>query len=193
MSFTNGVSARDNGKNILRNISNRKKNSIKAAKILGFKWIKNLDYPDNQLDGVNIINLVREIENIKNIIKPEIVYTHSFSDLNIDHRVIAEATLTAFRPKPLENMTDLILFEVPSATDYSNIKFKKSFSPNLFIDIKIFWKKKLGALKAYKGEILKKPHSRSIDGIHNLAKLRGNQIGIDLAESFEIIRKVYKN
>ena len=34
------------------------------------------------------------------------------------------------------------------------------------------------------------PHSRSIKGIKNLAKIRGNQIGVDLAEAFEVIRKL---
>ena len=34
------------------------------------------------------------------------------------------------------------------------------------------------------------PHSRSIDGIKNLAKRRGNQVGLNMAEAFEVIRKV---
>jgi hypothetical protein len=34
------------------------------------------------------------------------------------------------------------------------------------------------------------PHSRSIQGIKNLANLRGNQVGYDFAEAFEVIRKL---
>jgi len=37
----------------------------------------------------------------------------------------------------------------------------------------------------------KEPHSRSLKGIHNLAKIRGNQSGLKLAESFELIRRIY--
>ena len=44
----------------------------------------------------------------------------------------------------------------------------------------------------YKSEIKKKPHSRSFEGIKNLAKLRGNQSGLKIAEAFEIIRKIIK-
>ena len=33
-----------------------------AAKILGFKWIKQFDYPDNQMDGVNLLSIVKNIE-----------------------------------------------------------------------------------------------------------------------------------
>ena len=34
------------------------------------------------------------------------------------------------------------------------------------------------------------PHARSLEGIENLARLRGNQCGVKLAESFEILRKI---
>ena len=34
------------------------------------------------------------------------------------------------------------------------------------------------------------PHSRSIEGIENLAKYRGNQVGLHYAEAFEVIRKI---
>ena len=34
------------------------------------------------------------------------------------------------------------------------------------------------------------PHSRSIDGILNLSRRRGNQVGFDLAEAFEVVRKL---
>ena len=37
------------------------------------------------------------------------------------------------------------------------------------------------------------PHSRSIEGIKNLAKLRGNQVGYDFAEAFEVPAKLYRD
>ena len=189
MSFTDGISSRK--KNQDKKIRQRLEASKKASKILGFKWIKNLDFPDNELDSVSLIKIIKEIENVKRILKPNIVYTHCFSDLNIDHRIVAQATLTAFRPEPKEAMKELRTFEIPSSTDFSSSKFKKLFSPNIFIPIDKFWKKKLQALKAYNYEMKKEPHSRSLKGIHNLAKIRGNQSGLKLAESFELIRRIY--
>lgn len=50
--------------------------------------------------------------------------------------------------------------------------------------------KKEEALKAYQKEMRQYPHSRSIEGIKNLARYRGSQIGVDLAEAFEVIRKL---
>ena len=46
------------------------------------------------------------------------------------------------------------------------------------------------ALKAYDSEIREFPHSRSYEGIENLAKFRGSQVGLRLAEAFQIIRKI---
>ena len=41
--------------------------------------------------------------------------------------------------------------------------------------------------------MIKLTHSRSLDGIKTLGKLRGNQSGLKNAEAYEIIRKIYKN
>ena len=118
--------------------------------------------------------------------------THNFSDLNIDHRKIAEATLTAFRPEPKEKLEQFLTFEVPSSTDYRVLRNKKNFIPNYFVNIEKFIKTKIKAIKCYKKEIKPYPHSRSINGVINLSKIRGNQSGLKYAEAFEIIRKIEK-
>lgn len=82
------------------------------------------------------------------------------------------------------------MFEVASATDYGNPSITGSFAPNLFVDITSEWASKERALEAYNAEMRDYPHSRSIEGINNLAKLRGNQVGCNLAEAFEVIRKI---
>ena len=126
----------------------------------------------------------------KKKLQPELVYTHSGADLNIDHRVVSNAVLTVFRPEPNEKCKELRLFEVASATDYGNHAVTGSFAPNLFVNISQEWPSKLRALEAYSSEMRNYPHSRSIKGIENLAKLRGNQIGYELAEAFEVLRKI---
>ena len=191
VSFTNGVGARN--KNTKKHILQRKKSSESASKILGFRWIKQFDYPDNEMDRVSILEIVKDIEKIKKKFKPEIVLTHNFTDLNIDHRIVAEASLTAFRPEPNEYLETFLTFEVPSSTDFRILKKNKNFIPNYFVNIQEVVKHKIKAIKAYKGEYKKYPHSRSLNGINNLSKIRGNQCGLRNAEAFEIIRCVSKN
>ena len=44
-------------------------------------------------------------------------------------------------------------------------------------------------LQKRENEIKKKPHSRSIEGIKNLAKYRGSTVGRKYVEAFDIVRK----
>ena len=188
MSMTDGVSSRD--ETIKDAIKKRKEASIKASKILGFEWVECFNFGDNLMDKYPLLEIVKAIEINKQNYKPSIVYTHSISDLNIDHRVVANAVLTAFRPQPEEICKEIRLFEIASATDYGNSVITGSFEPNLFIDISNNWDFKKEALIAYCDEMRDYPHSRSIRGIKNLAKLRGNQVGLHLAEAFQVIRKL---
>ena len=188
ISMTDGVSARLTSK--IEDASNRKKSAEKASEILGFSWEAHHNFNDNAMDGYPLIEIIQCIEKIKKKLQPELVYTHSGADLNIDHRVVSNAVLTVFRPEPNEKCKELRLFEVASATDYGNHAVTGSFAPNLFVNISQEWPSKLRALEAYSSEMRNYPHSRSIKGIENLAKLRGNQIGYELAEAFEVLRKI---
>ena len=82
------------------------------------------------------------------------------------------------------------IIEVPSSKDYGSPEQLTRFRSNLFVDISIYWEKKLLSLKAYESEMRKYLYSRSIKGIFNLSKRRGNQFGFNLAEPFEVITKL---
>ena len=187
--MTDGVSARN--KVSSKDLKIRNKSKIKVEKILGFKWIKNKEnLPDNRLDTVSFLKIVKIIEKAKKKIKPNIIYTHYVDDLNIDHRIVAEATLTAFRPMK-KSFSKIYSFEIPSATDYRYYK-KKKFAPNYINDITKFWKKKKNALLAYKQELHKYPNSRSLKGIEILSKYRGCQNGVKFAEAFILLKEISK-
>ncbi|OUW35607.1 MAG: GlcNAc-PI de-N-acetylase [Verrucomicrobia bacterium TMED175] len=188
MSMTDGISSRDNSNE--NEILIRKNSAKKASSILGFEWTECFDFKDNAMDSHPLLEIVKSIEKVKKIFNPDLVYTHSVSDLNIDHNIVSRAVLTAFRPTPEESCKEIRLFEVSSSTDFGVASLNGSFNPNLFIDIKDTWDSKQEALKAYSSEIRAYPHSRSIEGIKNLAKNRGNQVGYELVEAFEVVRKI---
>jgi LmbE family N-acetylglucosaminyl deacetylase len=190
VSMTDGISSRAYDS---RQISVRNQASIKASNILGFEWLDEKIFPDNAMDSVPLIDVVRVLERVKLEIKPNLVYTHSVADLNIDHRVICNATLTAFRPQPEEMWNEIRSFEVPSSTDYGHKSITGEFNPNLYIDIAETWDLKLSALKEYSLEMRSAPHARSYQGLLNLASYRGNQVGLCCAEAFEIIRKIERS
>ena len=187
ISMTNGVSSRK--KISKQDILDRYNNSVKASKIIGFNWLNKFsgNFSDNAMDTEPLLKIIKLIEKAKKIVNPEIVITHFPDDLNIDHQIVSNATLTAFRPGNRQACKKIIAFEVPSSTDYA-IHKKKIFNPNYFVDIEKFWNKKKLALNCYKDEMLKYPNSRSIKGLKILSHYRGNQVGINMAEAFQILR-----
>ena len=66
----------------------------------------------------------------------------------------------------------------------------KNFYPNYFININNFLNKKIDALKIYKSELRRYPHSRSLKAIEALAKIRGTSSGHDYAEAFQLVRHI---
>ena len=188
ISMTDGVGARGIGQSA--EVEIRNKSATLASEILGFTWQKQYGFDDNAMDTYPLLSIVKSIESTKAVVNPHIVYTHSGADLNVDHRVVANAVITAFRPQPDEACCEIRLFEVASATDYGHEHLTGIFSPNLFIDTTDTWLAKEAALNAYKAELREYPHSRSIQSIGNLAKLRGNQVGLYMAEAFQVLRKI---
>lgn len=190
LSMTDGVGSRD--VQSAAEVEARAQAARGAAEILGMKWLEGGSFPDNAMDTVSLLAVAKLVEDAKRMVRPSLVYTHSAADLNIDHRILCQATLTAFRPQPNETWQEIRTFEVPSATDYGHRSVTASFHPNLYIDIADVWDRKLAAAQQYHTELRSPPHSRSPEGLDNLSRLRGNQAGLQRAEAFEILRKILR-
>ncbi len=183
MSFTDGVSSRGNRIDLAAS-KDRIKASEMAAKLLGFSWISRGEHPDNMLDTIPTLDLAKNIEAVKEKYSPDIIYTHSYADLNIDHRKVHEATLIAFRPQPKETWQEIRAYEVASSTEWG----MQAFTPNLFINIDNFIDIKKEALACYWMELRDTPHPRSISSIESINRVRGSQAGFNYSEAFEIIK-----
>ena len=83
------------------------------------------DYPDNKLDKVPLLSIVKILEQYIKKFNPNIIFTHHFNDLNIDHRIVSKAVTTACRPN-INNSVELILFfEILSSTEWQISDNKK--------------------------------------------------------------------
>jgi N-acetylglucosamine malate deacetylase 1 len=170
-------------------VNSRVEAARRAAKELGITATHFLGFPDNQLDAVPRLKIVKEIEERCRLLRPTTVYTHHVGDLNVDHQVAYRATITAFRPHGGDAVKTILSFEIPSSTEWNPTQGEQ-FSPNLFIDVERFFLTKLKALEHYGSEMRDPPHPRSLAVIRALALLRGSQAGIPLAEAFHIVRKI---
>lgn len=163
----------------------------KVARLTGYKKVHFENLPDNEFDAASLLSIVKRIEKYLVDSKPDIVFTHHPQDLNIDHRICSEAVLTASRPIALQPYPSCIyFFECLSSTEWRSYAPEQVFIPNVYIDIGKTLSIKKRALKAYRGEIRKYPHPRSIEGIEILAKKRGLEVGLRFAEAFRLVRKI---
>lgn len=188
-----GVTSRDNTRvRVMRNaeLSELAKNAELANKVLGVHSHSLHDLPDNRLDSINLLDVTKLIENYVQSIKPEILYTHHAGDVNIDHRIIHEAVVTATRPQPGQSVKTLLFFEVPSSTEWQTPGSAMPFLPNWFVDVTSTLDVKIKALESYQSEMRSWPHSRSYEAVQYLARWRGASIGCEAAEAFMVGRQI---
>jgi len=142
-------------------------------------------FPDNALDSVPLLSIIKELEKVIEEVRPTVIYTHSPSDLNIDHRIVHEAVLTAARPLPESTVRTILGFEVLSATHWNG---NTRFNPSWYVDITDYLTNKEALLDAYEGEMRPEPHARSKACVMNLNRFRGGVMGQYACEAFELYR-----
>ena len=176
--MADGVGARDgSGADI------RYAEAEKANKILGVTDWSSLSFPDNAMDSVRLLDVVKAIETHISDYEPRVIYTHHEHDLNIDHEITHRAIMTACRGYVRKIVINA--FEILSCTEQRN-----TFKPNVFVDITECIDTKLDAVLQYKSEIRKWPHPRSANGVNTLSMYRGAAIGVEHAEAFELVRGI---
>jgi len=171
-------------KKMKKEIEIRKKHAKKALKIIGVKKMRFLDYRNLEMDQIPLLKVVKEIEKEISKTNCEVIFTHHFNDLNIDHRIAFEATVTAARPIPKSKISQILSFEIPASTNW---RYPYEFKPNMFVNIKNELKFKLRALAEYKNEIRKFPNPRSKKTTVAIAQRWGSLSGFEAAEAFEIV------
>ncbi len=168
----------------------RRKAARKASDILGATSVSFADFPDNRMDTIPLLEITQTVESLIAKHQPDTVFTHHSGDVNIDHRRLHEAVVTACRPQQGHPVKTLLCFEVPSSTEWQLPGSAPPFTPNWFVDISTTLVRKLAALEAYKEELRPWPHPRSIRGIEHLSHWRGATIGVDSAEAFILGRQL---
>lgn len=161
-----------------------------AADCLGTEPPRFAGLPDNRMDQLDLLDIVKHVEAVVNDVDPRIVYTHHGGDLNLDHRLTHQAVLTACRPLPGTKVEAVYCFETLSSSEWATPEIGRPFIPCHFVDIGKQLEKKREALGCYKQEMRAFPHSRSIENVEHLARFRGGCVGLDAAEAFAVARQL---
>jgi len=156
-----------------------------ALKSLGIQNASFLQFPTVKLNAVPGKELNDKIADFINNVDPQIVYAPFPGDLNSDHGIVARSTAIAIRPVA-GTRRSLLYFETLSSTEWGRMFLQSNFMPNLYVDISTTIDQKVKAATCYDLEIRQFPHPRSIEGIRVLAKLRGMEAGLKVAEAFSL-------
>lgn len=165
-----------------------------AGSHIGYESIHTYNFSDNRFDSHALLDIVKVIEKEKIEFHPDMIFTHNSGDLNIDHQLTFQAVMTATRPMDDEEVTTVISFETPSATDWQYSNHPEQFKPNLYIEVsEDDVLAKCDAMSEYKFETREYPHPRSFKALKVLAQYRGYTSGNQMAEAFEIVRMIRRN
>jgi len=174
-------------KKMKQQIEKLRNHSKKAARIVGVDDIEFFDFPDNEMDLVSNLEVTKKIEEVIRKFNPTIVYTHSTHDVNIDHRILYNATITATRPTVKSKVKEVYSFEIPSSSEWN---FLEVFTPNTFVKIDKELKYKIKAMSKYVTELGTYPHPRSLEALEIIAKRWGTVSGYHAAEAFTLVRQL---
>jgi LmbE family N-acetylglucosaminyl deacetylase len=164
--------------------------SRRVAALLGAKDLFLHDLPDNRFDTVPLLDVIKIVEDMMKRLQPLVMYTHHGGDLNIDHVITSRAVLTATRTVAGCPVRELLMFEVPSSTEWAFQQLEPVFRPTVFTDVHETIETKIKAMELYEGEMHAFPHPRSALALRAGAQRWGSVAGMIYAEAFELVRTI---
>lgn len=161
-----------------------------AHRILNVSSVQFLDFPAPRLDVTPGHEIAERIGNTIRSIQPQIVYLPHRGDIHADHQAVYQATLVACRPINNCSVRRLLCYETLSETEWGSPFVEAAFIPNVFVDITDYLQQKLEALTCYRSQLKTPPHSRSLQSVEALARLRGATVSLAAAEAFMMVREI---
>lgn len=169
-------------------VSNKREAEInKVCSLFNVDGFKNLYKNPSTLDSKSQNELIGEISEYVNQIKPEWVILPNPGDAHSDHYYVYKAAIACTKNFRYPFIKKVLTMEILSET---NFEVDLTFKPNFFIDITDFFDTKKRILDTYASEFKSHPFPRSFQAVEALAILRGSQANCEFAEAFTIIKEV---
>ena len=162
----------------------------KADAFLGVKETIFLDFPAAMLEEVPRYKLNDAIVKVVQDIQPDEVYIPHRGDMQLDHKMVVDATMVALRPKYDHVVKRIYAYETLSETGWDIPNTVNEFIPTVYEDISNTLEKKLEAMKIFQSQLADFPAARSLEAIEALAKYRGATVNVMAAEAFTLIREI---
>ena len=171
-------------------IEQRRDRARRACSELGVDSVSFHDFPDNQFDSVPLLDIIQTVESEIADVDPNVIYTHHYGDLNVDHELASRAVATAARPLPDATFDEVLLFPTLSSSEWGLPKSDNAFQATTFVNVEDHVDAKVEGMKIYQTELRGHPHPRSTENVRRAAHLWGSTAGVPAAEPFELLRSV---
>lgn len=163
-----------------------------VAKRYEFRDVFRLELPSTRLDTIPKRNLIESFLNVLVSLKPSVIYTVGDYDVHTDHYWTYEALMLALKPFRADiDVKEIYAYEVLSSTEAAFGFRRNTFAPNVYVDISNYMDRKLEIFELYENELMPEPLPRCRSSVEALARYRGAAIGVEYAEAFQMIRKVW--
>ncbi|HWO19376.1 MAG TPA: PIG-L deacetylase family protein [Kofleriaceae bacterium] len=128
-----------------------------------------------RVEDIPMHELVRRMDQVVGDMRPDLVITHSASDLHWDHGLVNRATVSALRRTPC----DLLAF-----LSSPEMNAQARAVGQCFADITLTMDTKLEAIRAHKSQVPK----LDLESSRDLARAMGRISGYQYAEAYEALR-----
>lgn len=169
----------------------RKKRAVeiqKVATLYSFQKTFQLPFAPTRLDTYPQGDLVSSVSKVVEEVRPDIVYVPNRGDIHSDHRVAFEVMMSCTKSFRYPFIQRVLMYETPSETDVVPPSKEEAFIPNVFVDIKDFFEKKIEIMSVYESEFGNHPFPRSQTTLKALAEYRGSLANMEKAEAFCLLR-----
>ena len=161
-------------------VQDNRPGAIAACRLLGLGEPKLLGFPDQKFDTVPMADLANAVSQLGH--QPDLIITHTETDLNLDHKLTSQVAKIVGRPKG--KTISILGCEIPNTSFWNG----QAFPANFYVDITEEIDKKIEAFAVYENELQPYPHPWSKKGLKLLAEYHGMQCGYGYAEAFSVIR-----
>ena len=140
-----------------------------ACAMLGIGDYTCLGFRDQQFDQYPVAEIANRAAAALG--EPDLIITHTDTDLNRDHRIVNEVAKILGRPR--KRPVSILGCEIPCVSAWNG----EAFRPQLYVDISAQLEPKIAAFSCYANEVKTFPDAYSPEGLRAMGQFRAGEAG----------------
>ncbi len=156
-------------------VETRRAEAWAGAETIGAEIRFLFDEKPVRVEDIPMYELVRRFDQLVGDLRPDLVVTHSSSDLHWDHSLVHRATISALRRTPCDLLAYL---SSPEMNAHARCMGE------CFADISTSIDKKIDAIRCHNSQLSK----MDLESSRDLARAMGRISGYEYAEAFQVLR-----